>query len=110
MASSDFLRSIAFHFGLRLIGALTVLAAPTAQDLVRSPTLPSAHAVARNAGGDHRFSFLSFRRGCCLRRYTRDRAASRRFFPRRSSIVDFLPSCSLGMRRTIIGVNGPFGD
>ena len=61
MASSDFLHSIARHFGFRLIGTLTVLAAPTAQDLVRSLTLPSAHAVAQNAGGDHRFISLSIR-------------------------------------------------
>ena len=70
MASSDFLHSLARHFGFRLIGALTVLATPTAQDLVRSLTLPSAHAVAQNAGGDYRFISLSIRGRYCLRRYT----------------------------------------
>ena len=47
-----------------------MLAAPTAQDLVRSLALPSAHAVAQNAGGDHRFISLSIHGRCCLRRYT----------------------------------------
>jgi hypothetical protein len=53
MASSDFPRGVACHFGLRLIGSLTAAESPpTAQDLDRSLTLPSVHAVARNTGDD----------------------------------------------------------
>jgi hypothetical protein len=91
MASSDFLRSIGCHFGLRLIDALTVLAALTAQDLVRSLTLPSAHAVARNAEGDHRFPSPSISDGCCLRRYTGDSTT-----PIPDSPSDTRPGCHDG--------------
>jgi len=91
MASSDFLRGVAHHFGLRLIDALTVSAAPTAQDLVRSPALPSAHAVARNAKGDHRFHSPSIRSGCCLRRYTGDSTT-----PIPDSPSDIRPDCHDG--------------
>ena len=38
----------------------------------RSLTLPSAHAVAQNAGGDHRFISLSIHGRCCLHRHTGD--------------------------------------
>ncbi len=59
MASSDFLRGLSDHFGLRLIGPITAAESPpTAPDLVRSLTLPSVHAVARNAEGDDCFPSL----------------------------------------------------
>ena len=71
MASSDFPRGFARHFGLRLIGPLTAAEfPPTAWDLVRFLTLPSVHAVARNAEGDGGFPSLCIHRRCGLRRYT----------------------------------------
>ena len=71
MASSDFPRSIAVHFDFRLIARLTATeCSPTAQDLDRSLTLPSVHAVARNTGDDGCFSSLRIHSRCCLRPYT----------------------------------------
>jgi hypothetical protein len=71
MASSDFPRGIADHFGLRLIGPLTAAECPpTARDLDRSLTLPSVHAVARNTGDDGCFPSLRIHSRCCLRPYT----------------------------------------
>src|SRR5712691_1349434 len=71
MASSDFPRGVAYHFGLRLIGLLTAAECPpTTQDLDRSLTLPSVHAVARNTGDDDCFSSLRIHSRCCLRPYT----------------------------------------
>ena len=71
-----------------LIDSLTMLAASTAQDLVRSLTLPSAHAIAQNAGRDHRFTSRSIRDGCCLRRYTGDSTN-----PIPNSPSDIRPDC-----------------
>jgi hypothetical protein len=71
MASSDFPRSVADHFGLRLIGPLTAAECPpTARDLDRSLTLPSVHAVAQNTGDDSCFSSLPIHSRCYLRPYT----------------------------------------
>jgi hypothetical protein len=71
MASSDFPRGVATHFGLRLIGPLTAAEfPPTTRDLDRSLTLPSVHAVAQNTGDDGCFSSLRIHSRCCLRPYT----------------------------------------
>lgn len=71
MASSDFPRSVAIHFGLRLIGLLTATEyPPTTWDLDRSLALPSVHAVARKTGDDDCFSSLRIHSRCCLRPYT----------------------------------------
>jgi hypothetical protein len=56
---------------LRLIARLTATEfPPTTQDLDRSLTLPSVHAVARNTGDDGCFSSLRIHNRCCLRPYT----------------------------------------
>src|SRR5438045_3252736 len=71
MASSDFPCGVTGHFSSRLIGRLTAAESPpTAWDLDRFLTLPSVHAVARNAEGDDGFPSLCIHRRCCLRRYT----------------------------------------
>jgi len=63
MASSDFQRGLADHFGLRLISPLTAAESPpTALDLDRSLALPSVHALAQNAEGDDGFPSLCIHR------------------------------------------------